>query len=55
MSKEAAALGAKKGHVIGFHMSKSNSELMLFKHPDFAKSLENIRQRVSVPNKEVKT
>ena len=55
MNKEAAALGAKKGHVIGSHMSKNGCELMLFKHPDFAKSLENIRQRVSVPDKEVKT
>jgi hypothetical protein len=49
------ALGAKKGHATGFHMSKNNGELMLFKHPAFARSLEGIRQRVPVPDKEVKT
>lgn len=55
MGKEAAALGAKKGHAIGFHMSKNGCELMLFKHPAFARSLEGISQRVPVPDKEVKT
>jgi len=54
--KESAALGAeKRGHAIGFHMAKNNGELMLFKHPNFAKSLEGITQRVPVPDKEVKS
>jgi hypothetical protein len=49
------ALGAKKRHATGFHISENGCELMLFEHPAFARSPENIRQRVPVPDKEVKT
>jgi len=46
MAQRVAVLGAgNAGHAAAFELSLKGNEVMLFEHPDFAKSLEGIRQK----------
>jgi opine dehydrogenase len=46
MARKVTILGAGNGgHALSFHLSKKGHQVMLYEHPDFAKSLEGIRER----------
>jgi opine dehydrogenase len=46
VSKKVTVLGAgNAGHAAAFEISLNGSEVMLFEHPDFSKSLDGIKQK----------
>ena len=46
MAKKVTVLGAgNAGHAAAFEISLNGAEVMLFEHPDFAKSLDGIKQK----------